>query len=434
MLHSDRFDPRLKVIHADMDAFFAAVEVLDDPSLSGKPLVIGHPGPRGVVSTASYEARQFGVHSAMPSTEALRRCPEAIWRSPRGKRYGEVSRIIMEVFREFTPTIEPLSVDEAFLDISGSLKLFHGALAIGEGVRRRVHEATGGLTVSIGIAPNKFLAKLASDLDKPDGMTVVDPDGIQELLDPLPVKKIWGVGPRMTEALHQIGLKTIQDLRKGGVDLLQRRFGENSAHRLWNLAHGRDERGFGDRSPAKSISTENTFSKDISRGPASDRFLRNSAEEIAESLRREGWRTRTLRLKVRISSFETFTRSKTLETPIQDAATLYQIGREMLRDVDLKGEGIRLLGLGAAGLVSADEPVQNSLFSDESVPIRDEKVTRLIDQAMTETGSPLLKRGSVVTPPPETSRGGRRAATADGEEELRRSTSSEDSQRKDRKP
>ena len=148
------------------------------------------------------------------------------------------------------------------------------ALAIGEGVRRRVHEATGGLTVSIGIAPNKFLAKLASDLDKPDGMTVVDPDGIQELLDPLPVKKIWGVGPRMTEALHEIGLKTIQDLRKGGVDLLQRRFGENSAHRLWNLAHGRDERGFGDRSPAKSISTENTFSKDISRGPASDRFLR----------------------------------------------------------------------------------------------------------------------------------------------------------------
>lgn len=425
-MDSDRFDPRLKVIHADMDAFFAAVEVLDDPSLRGKPLVIGYPGPRGVVSTASYEARKFGVHSAMPSTEALRRCPEAIWRSPRGKRYGEVSRIIMEVFREFTPTIEPLSVDEAFLDLSGSLKLFGGALAIGEGVRHRVREKTGGLTVSIGIAPNKFLAKLASDLDKPDGMTVVDPDAIQELLDPLPVKKIWGVGPRMTEALHEIGIKTIESLRHGGVDLLQRRFGENSAHRLWNLAHGRDSRGFGERSPAKSISTENTFSNDISRGPESDRFLRNSAEEIAESLRRDGWRARTLRLKVRITSFKTFTRSKTLDSPIQDAATLYQTGCELLSDVDLEGEGIRLLGLGAAGLVPADEPVQNTLFGDESAPVRDEKVTRLIDQAINEQGSSLLKRGSVVAPPPETSRGGRRAATSRQEEELRDSAFSDE--------
>lgn len=420
----DPLDPRWKVIHADMDAFFAAVEALDDPSLKGKPLVIGHPGPRGVVSTASYEAREFGVHSAMPSTEALRRCPQAIWRSPRGRRYGEVSRMIMEVFREFTPTLEPLSIDEAFLDISGSLKLFGGAIAIGEGIRQRITEKTGGLTVSIGIAPNKFLAKLASDLQKPNGMTVVDPDKIQELLDPLPVKKIWGVGPRMTEALQQIGLKTILDLRQGGLDLLQRRFGENSAHRLWNLAHGRDSRGFGERGPTKSISTENTFSTDISRGRESDQFLRKAAEEVAESLRREGWRTRTLRLKVRISSFKTFNRSKTLEAPILDAATIYQTGRQLLKELDLEGERIRLLGLGAANLIPAAEPIQNSLFGDPSEPKRDEKVTQLIDQAKKEQGSPLLQRGSLLAPPPSTSSGGRHAATSEEEDQLRGSISS----------
>jgi len=319
--------------------------------------------------------------------------------------------MIMEVFREFTPTIEPISVDEAFLEISGSLKLFGGALAIGEGIRMRVHEETGGLTVSIGIAHNKFLAKLASDLDKPNGMTVVDPDRVQELLDPLPVKKIWGVGPRMTQSLQEIGLKTIFDLRNGGLELLQRRFGDNSAQRLWDLAHGRDSRGFGERGPAKSISTENTFATDIARGSGSDQFLRKAAEEVAESLRRDGYHARTVRLKVRLSSFKTYSRSKTMDSPFLDAATLYQTGRQLLEEVELEGEKIRLLGLGAASLVPVEEPVQNSLFGDESIPVRDKKVTHLIDQAKKEQGSALLKRGSLLTPPPTTGEGGRHAAT-----------------------
>jgi len=322
----------------------------------------------------------------------------------------------MEVFREFTPTIEPLSVDEAFLDISGSLKLFGGAICIGKGIRKRVFEETGGLTVSIGIAPNKFLAKLASDLDKPDGMTVVDPDRIQELLDPLPVKKIWGVGPRMTHSLQEIGLNTISDLRRVGIELLQRRFGENSSQRLWNLAHGQDDRGFGEGGPTKSISTENTFTKDISRGTESDQFLRKAAEEIAESLRRQEWRARTLRLKVRLSSFKTYTRSKTMDNPIVDAATLYQTGRNLLEEIELEGEGIRLLGLGAAGLVPADEPIQNTLFGEDTANRKDEKVTRLLDQAKDDQGSSLLKRGSLVSPPPETSRGGRHSATKEKDE------------------
>ncbi|MGE4618742.1 MAG: DNA polymerase IV, partial [Planctomycetota bacterium] len=218
----DRFDsdPRLSVIHADMDAFFAAVEILDDPSLAGQPLIIGHPGPRGVVSTASYEARKFGVNSGMPSTEALRRCPKGIWRSPRGSRYQQISRQVMGVFREFTPEIEPLSVDEAFLDIAGSLRLFGGAVSIATGIQARIPEQTGGLTVSVGVASNKFLAKLASDLKKPNGLTVVDPDQIQQLLDPLAVEKIWGVGPRTRDILHAIGLRKVHHIREAGLDLL----------------------------------------------------------------------------------------------------------------------------------------------------------------------------------------------------------------------
>ena len=406
----NRQDPRWKVIHADMDAFFASVEVLDDPSLKGLPLIIGHPGPRGVVSTASYEAREFGVHSALPSTEALRRCPEGVWRSPRGGRYGEISRQVMQVFREFTPLVEPLSVDEAFLDIEGSLKLYGGAIAIAHQIRERVFEQTGGLTVSIGVAPNKFLAKLASDLDKPDGLTVVDPDGIQELLDPLPVQKIWGVGPKTTRQLNDLGLHRIEDLRNAGLEFLMRRWGERSAQHLWALAHGRDSREVHEPESSKSISTENTFTVDIMKGSDSDKFLRNAAEEVCQSMRQQGFRARTVRLKVRASSFRTLTRSKTLETPFIDAATLYNTGRELLTHVDLEAEGIRLLGLGVSGLVHASQPIQGQMFVSELEPARDATVTGLIDQSRSDSRVPPLKRGSLLSPPPEKSGGGKGAA------------------------
>ncbi|MGE4633135.1 MAG: DNA polymerase IV [Planctomycetota bacterium] len=392
-------DPRLSIIHADMDAFFAAVEVLDDPSLAGKPLIIGHPGPRGVVSTASYEARKFGVHSGMPSVEALRRCPEGLWRPARGKRYQEISRQVMDVFGEFTPEVEPLSLDEAFLDIEGSLRLFKGAVSIARKIQHRVPEVTGGLTVSIGVAPNKFLAKLASDLDKPNGLTVVDPDRIQQLLDPLPVERIWGVGPRTRETLHSIGLREIRHLRQAGVDLLTRHLGESSGHHLWQLAHGEDSRSVERHHDVRSISTENTFASDLTLGKETETFLRNAAEEVAQSLRDQQLRARTVRLKVRTGSFRTMNRSRTLDAPFHDPGRLYRVATELLSAIDLAGEGIRLLGLGAGNLVDSDSPRQQGLFEDQSADLRDETVSRLLDQSRNLPGISPLERGCLIDPP-----------------------------------
>ncbi|HIC23344.1 MAG: DNA polymerase IV [Planctomycetota bacterium] len=397
----DRFDsdPRLSIIHADMDAFFAAVEVLDDPSLAGKPLIIGSPGARGVVSTASYEARKFGVHSAMPSVEAMRRCPKGIWRSPRGERYREISLLVMGVFGEFTPEVEPLSVDEAFLDIAGSLRLFEGAVSLARQIQHRVPEVTGGLTVSIGVAPNKFLAKLASDLEKPNGLTVVDPDRVQQLLDPLAVEKIWGVGPRTRDVLHDIGLREIRHLRQAGVDLLMRHLGESSGRHLWHLAHGEDTRTVESHHEVRSISTENTFARDLTPGQETEAFLRSAAEEVAQSLRDQHLRARTVRLKIRTGSFLTMNRSRTLDAPFQDPGRLYRVALELLAAVDLAGEGIRLLGLGAGNLVASDTPRQQGLFDDISADLRAEKVARLLDQSRNTPGILPLERGCLIDPP-----------------------------------
>jgi len=242
------------ILHADLDAFFAAVEVLDDPSLRGLPLIIGHPGPRGVVSTASYEARRFGVHSAMPSVEALRRCPQGVWRSPRGPRYARASREVMEVFRAFTPLVEPLSLDEAFLDVRGSRRLFGDGPTIAGRIRREVFERTG-LVVSIGVAPNKFLAKVASDLGKPDGLTVV-PDGEEiAFLAPLPIRRLWGVGPRTAERLGHLRVRTIGDLQRLDPALLRSALGERGGAHLHELAHGRDRRPVEPRRDTESVST-----------------------------------------------------------------------------------------------------------------------------------------------------------------------------------
>ena len=255
-MESAHSDPRLTVLHADMDAFYAAIEVLDDPSLRGKPVIIGHPGRRGVVSTASYEARRFGVHSALPSVIALRRCPDAVWRSPRIRRYAQVSREGLEVFRRYTPIVEPLSLDEAFLDVGGSLRLFGGAVAIAEDLRRAVREATGGLTVSVGVAENKFLAKLASDLEKPDGLTVVHPGRAKEFLAPLEIQRLWGVGPKTAAILESSGFHRIGDLAGAGRSLLQKRLGKALGAHVWELAHGRDLREVESGHGTKSISTE----------------------------------------------------------------------------------------------------------------------------------------------------------------------------------
>lgn len=348
-----------------MDAFYAAIEVLDDPTLRGCPVIVGHPGPRGVVSTASYEARRFGVHSAMPSTIAQRLCPQAIWRPGRMKRYSEISRRIHEVFARFTPRVEPLSLDEAFLDVAGSEGLFGSAVDIAETIRAEIPRVTGGLTVSIGVAENKFLAKVASDLRKPNGLTVVPVGEGAAFLAPLPIEKIWGVGRRTAQRLHEINVKTIGEVVAIGEEFLVRRFGPSGGGHLWRLAHGLDSRGVETNRVAKSISQESTFETDLRDSREIADVLFRSADRVASQLRDQGYVARTVQLKARAGDFQTWTRSRTLETPTQLARPLYRTALALLETVPLEGRGLRLLGVGAKALVRADgAAVQGELFPE----------------------------------------------------------------------
>ncbi|MCA8961651.1 MAG: DNA polymerase IV [Planctomycetes bacterium] len=356
----------LSILHADMDAFYAAVEVLDDPSLKGVPLIIGHPGRRGVVATASYEARRFGVHSAMPSAVAMRLCPNAVWRPGRGRRYVEVSRQIRAIFESYTPLVEPLSLDEAFLDIGGSCRLFGSAIDIARQLKDRVRSEIG-LTVSVGVAENKFLAKVASDLEKPDGLTVVPAGRGEEFLRDLPVRRLWGVGPKSAAHLERLSLRTIGDLVRAGHDFLVRQLGPGMGEHIWALAHGRDGRRVVTDHLARSISTESTFGEDLT-DPATIRdFLFQASGSVAATLRREGFRAKTVQLKVRTGDYTTFTRAHTLEVPTDLPEPLYRTAVHLLETrVDLAGRGVRLLGVGAKGLLPASAPVQGDLFSEST--------------------------------------------------------------------
>ena len=252
------------IIHADMDAFYASVEERDRPELVGKPVIVGgSPEKRGVVSAANYVARKYGVHSAMPAVTARRLCPQGIYLPPRIDYYAEVSRQIRDIFERFTPLVEPLSLDEAFLDVTGSENLFGPAVEIGRQIKQAIRQELR-LVVSVGVAPNKFLAKIASDLKKPDALVVVEPDKVQEFLDPLPVERLWGVGKQSSKVFQRLGIRTIGQLRQCPLDVLQARFGSSGEH-LWNLAHGRDDRPVVPEREAKSISNETTFEHDISR-------------------------------------------------------------------------------------------------------------------------------------------------------------------------
>ena len=401
-----RSDPRLTILHADMDAFFAAVEVLDDPSLAGKPLIIGSPGRRGVVSTASYEARRFGVHSALPSVVAKQRCPQGIWRPPRAHRYAELSRQIRDIFLDFTPEVQPLSLDEAFLDVRGSRRLFGGAVAIAESIRARVKEETGGLTVSVGVAENLFLAKLASDLEKPDGLTVLEPGRAPELLAPLPIERLWGVGRKSSEALRRLGIATIADVQNADEGFLARQLGERSAAHLTALAFGRDARRVHPETDAKSISTESTFAEDLHHREEIDRFLFSACENVAATLRRAGLRGRTVQLKVRTGSFQTMTRSVTLDSPTDLTEVLYESATQLFEDrVDLGREGVRLLGVGVQGLLDARAPSQGDLFAEETEP-RARSTAKLLDEIQGSIGKGAVRRARLLRRPDDPERPG----------------------------
>jgi DNA polymerase IV len=366
--------PVASVLHLDLDAFFAAVEQRDKPSLRGKPVVVGGVGGRGVVSTASYEARRYGVRSAMSTREARARCPHAAFLSGRFHAYREASGIVMALLREASALVEPLSLDEAFVDLEAAdlpdLEV-ETVRAFAERLRTQVTEATDGLTASVGIGTSKFIAKVASDLDKPDGLVVVPPGTEQDLLRPMHVTVIPGVGPATTERLRRAGIHTVADLETLSLEELVRMLGRAHGTGLHALARAQDDRPVVAERETKSISVEGTYDTDLTDRRLMEGLLTRQAGSVAERLRKNGMSGRTVTIKVRLHDFTTLSRSTTLPSPVDDAATVARLARSLLTELDTSG-GVRLLGVGVSGLA---DWIQDDLFGEdpeEEAPLPDE--------------------------------------------------------------
>lgn len=354
--------PARRILHCDMDCFYAAVHTRDDPSLEGKPVVVGgDPKRRGVVAAANYEARRFGIHSAMPAAQARRLCPETIFLRPDFNRYRDESQRIFAMYRDYTPIIQPLSLDEAFLDVSEHLGTFGSATAVAEDIRRRVRRERR-LTVSIGVAANKLVAKIASDFRKPDGLTVVRPHEVEAFLAPLPVRRLYGIGPAAERTLHEMGITTIEELRELSIDRLMARFGQ-WGRVLWERARGIDDRPVHTHRQRKSLSTERTFAENIKDIDEIDRILSAMADEVATGLEKRRLAASTITIKARYPDFTTPTRSHTLPVPTSDAATISSTARDLIRRTDAGKRSVRLLGVGASNLVPG-ELGQLELFDD----------------------------------------------------------------------
>jgi len=378
------------ILHVDMDAFYASVEQRDEPEYRGKPVIVGGLGRRGVVSAASYEARKFGVHSAQPMSRARRLCPDGIYVRTRMSHYQQASRQVFSVFRRYTPLVEGLSLDEAFLDVSESQRLFGSVQDIAKRIVDDIRKETE-LIASVGMAPNKFLAKLASDLEKPAGFVWVDPDDVQSFLDPLPVSRIWGIGKRSQEKLDQSGIHTIADLREAPEAQLDSLFGRY-ARRYRDLARGLDERPVVSGGEEKSMSQECTYDVDVADLDRLHGELLGFAESVAERLRKAGLRSRTVTVKIREPDFHTHTRSHSLDHGTCDTNLLYQTGRKLLDRwwEEHPDTRVRLLGLGAT-MLSADD--QAELF--QSGPATGE-VDRIVDEVREKFGGEAMKRGKLV--------------------------------------
>ncbi|MDY0001333.1 MAG: DNA polymerase IV [Polyangia bacterium] len=386
------------ILHADMDAFFASVEELDDPALGGKPVIVGGTGRRGVVAAASYAARRFGVRSAMPTAEARRRCPQGIFLPPRFDRYQALSEVVMSVFDHFSPKVEPLSIDEAFLDMTGAERLFGPPEEMGRRLKAEVKETTMGLTVSVGLAATKYVAKVASDHDKPDGLTVVPPGETLDFLWPLGVRQLWGVGPGAAERLESLGLRTIGDVAKAPAELLRSHFGAQGEH-LLELANGRDDREVEPGREAKSVGAEFTLERDVLGAAAIRRHLRRAADRVAPRLRAEGTLASGLRVKLKTAWFQLLTRQAPLDPPSDAAKDLFEAACELLSEFDLRIP-YRLVGLAAYGLLPAGAPRQGELF-DDGARERQGRLERTLDTLRDRFGQELVRRASDLDEPEE---------------------------------
>jgi DNA polymerase IV len=380
-----------KIIHVDMDAFYASVEQRDNPELRGKPVVVGgSPQSRGVASTCSYEARKYGIRSAMPLAEAYRRCPQAIFVPVNGRKYREVSLQINKIFHDYTPIVEPLSLDEAFLDVTGSTRLFGSAENIAKEIKARIQKELE-LTASVGLACNKFLAKIASDLKKPNGLVVVAPDKIQQFLDPLPVERIWGVGVKTAERLHGLNIRCVRELRQLEVEYLERLFGIGG-NQLYHLARGIDERPVEIERGVKSIGREITFSEDIRDREALATFLLELTVDVGRKLRKEALKAKTINLKLRFKDFSTITRARTLDSLTNLDEDIFASSSELLQEVVLK-DSVRLIGVSVSNL-SDQEDSQLSLFAEPKQ--EKENLTKAVDQLKERFGEKSIIRARLL--------------------------------------
>lgn len=345
-------DVTATVLHVDMDAFFASVELLERPELRGLPVIVGHASARSVVTAATYEARKFGVNSAMPMALALRRCPQAVVLEPHFERYAHYSSRVMELLGEITPLVEPLSIDEAFLDVRGALRLYGTPWEIGTRIRERIRSDTG-LNASVGAAATKYVAKLASGRSKPDGLLVVPAERTLEFLHPQPITALWGVGEKTGEQLSRLGLRTVRDVAETPLDALRRAVGDATATRLHELSWGRDPRSVSLERVEKSVGHETTFEQDLTRPEDLHRELLRLADLVGARLRRADVQARTVVLRLRFSDFTTITRSRTLAEPTDLGRRIYEEARSLYDAASEGGRPVRLIGVRGEGLVGA---------------------------------------------------------------------------------
>jgi DNA polymerase IV len=387
------------ILHVDMDAFYAAVEVLEDPTLAGKPVVVGGSGRRGVVAAASYEARAYGVRSAMPSGRAKQLCPHAVFVSGRYDRYTSYSERIHAIFESYTPLVEGIALDEAFLDVAGALRLFGDGEHIAHDIRRRIGEEVG-LSASVGVAATKFVAKLASEAAKPRaslagiepgrGVVVISPGEELSFLHPMPVEALWGVGPATAQRLRRLGVTTIGDLARVGVETLESSLGRAHGRHLHELARGRDPRPVEADRELKSVSHEETYSFDIDRRDELHREVVRMADAVAGRLRAAGVAGRTVTLKVRYGDFRTVTRSQTVPSPVDDGFVIAGVGSALLDQVDL-GEGVRLLGVSVSNLIHSEARQLALDFDPGTTPGRPGPgATKALDQVRDRFGEGAL--------------------------------------------
>jgi len=388
----DADDTGTRILHVDMDAFYAAVAVLDDPSLAGKPIIVGGVERRGVVSSASYEARRFGVRSAMPVGRALQLCPHAIVVPTTFERYAELSRRVMNVFRSITPLVEPLSIDEAFLDVGGARRLWGSPREIAHLIRQRVLDDTG-LTCSVGVAATKHVAKMASTVSKPDGLLVVAAADTLRFLGARPVGAMWGVGPKAAEALLARGIRTIADVWDTPRSVLDRALGPAMGERVWHLSRGHDAREVQTERVEKSISHEETFSHDVTDVTVLRSELRRLADRVGVRLRSGGWEAATVSIKVRLTDFSTYSRSQTLPLPTNVGQRIGSAAIELLGTVDLS-QPVRLVGVRAEKL-RPDGSAGLALWDDDAEWRR---VDDALDGARARFGRGAVTRASVLGP------------------------------------